>query len=45
MPARTAFDRLAAARPAVLRHTEDVVDAAEEDRILRHRAGRRRCTR
>jgi hypothetical protein len=35
MLARTEFDRLAAVRPAVPRRTEDVVDAAEEDRILR----------
>jgi hypothetical protein len=34
MSARTEFDRLVAARPAVLRRTEDVVDAAGEDRIL-----------
>ncbi len=35
MPARTELDRLAAARPAVLHRTEDVIDAAEQDRILR----------
>jgi hypothetical protein len=35
MSARTEFDRLIAARPAVLRRTEDIVDAAAEDRILR----------
>ena len=35
MPARTEFDRLTAARPAVLHRTKDVIDAAEEDRILR----------
>jgi hypothetical protein len=36
MPARTDLDRLAAARPAVLHRTEDVVDPAAEDRILHH---------
>jgi hypothetical protein len=36
MPARTDLDRLAAARPAVLHRTEDVVDLAEENRILCH---------
>jgi hypothetical protein len=35
MSTRTELDRLAAARPAILRRTEEVVDAAEEDRILR----------
>jgi|HubBroStandDraft_1064217.scaffolds.fasta_scaffold27801_2 hypothetical protein len=35
MAARTELDRLTAARPAVLHRTEDVIDAAEEDRILR----------
>ena len=35
MPARTELDRLAAARPAVLHRTGDVIDAAEQDRILR----------
>ena len=35
MSARTEVDRLIAARPAVLRRTENVVDAAAEDRILR----------
>ena len=34
MSARTEFDRLIAARPVVLRRTEDVVDAAAENRIL-----------
>ena len=29
------LDRLAAARPPILRRTEDVVDAAEQDRLLR----------
>jgi hypothetical protein len=36
MPARTELDRLTAARPAILSRTEDVVDAAEENRILQH---------
>jgi hypothetical protein len=36
MSARTELDRLAAARPAVLSRIEDVVDAAEENRILHH---------
>jgi hypothetical protein len=36
MPARTELDRLAAARPAILSRTEDVVDAAEENRMLQH---------
>lgn len=36
MLARTELDRLTAARPTVLGRTEDVVDASEENRILRH---------
>src|ERR1035438_3734379 len=35
MSTRTKLDRLAAARPAILRRTEEVVDAAEEGRIIR----------
>ena len=31
----TELDRLAAVRPQILQRTEDVVDAAEEDRMLR----------
>jgi hypothetical protein len=34
MLARTELDRLTAARPVVLSRTEDIVDAAEENRIL-----------
>ena len=34
MSAHTEIDRLSAARPAVLRQTEDIVDAAAQDRIL-----------
>jgi hypothetical protein len=36
MPARTELDRLAAARPPILDHTELVIDPAAEDQILRH---------
>lgn len=35
MTVRTELDRFAAARPALLDHTELVVDAAQEDQILR----------
>jgi len=35
MPERTDIDRLIAARPDILSRTEDVADAAAEDRILR----------
>lgn len=34
MSTRTEIDRLIAARPAAVGRTEDVVDAAAEDRIL-----------
>ena len=43
MSARTEVDRLIAARPAVLRRTENVVDAAAEDRILRRSFLRQGC--
>jgi hypothetical protein len=36
MPARTELDRLAAARPPLLDHTDLVIDPAAEDQLLRH---------